>query len=67
MYTWKMFQGNQYIIFLILKNQRTGGLSRSWLGDGINGREDVVGKGSKSVNIVEILSTHVFKWKNETC
>jgi hypothetical protein len=52
--------------FLILQNQRTGGQGRSWLGDGIIGRGDVVGKVSNSVNTVQILGTHVYKWKNET-
>jgi hypothetical protein len=35
-------------------------------GVGTNGREEVE-KGHRRVNIVQILYTHICKWKNETC
>jgi hypothetical protein len=34
---------------------------------GISGREEEVGKGHGRVNMVQILCTHVCKWKKETC
>jgi hypothetical protein len=30
-------------------------------------RREEVGKGCRRVSMVQILSTHVCKWKNETC
>jgi hypothetical protein len=38
----------------------------SWVA-GISGRGEDIRKGYKRVNMVEILGTHVYKWKNETC
>jgi hypothetical protein len=34
---------------------------------GISGRGEDVEKGCGSVNMVQILYTYVYKWKNETC
>jgi hypothetical protein len=34
---------------------------------GISGREKELGKRYGRVNIVQVLSTHVCKWENETC
>jgi hypothetical protein len=54
------------LFFLFLQNQRTGGHNRSCVGVvGIIGREEDVGKGSRRVNIVQILCTHICKCKNE--
>jgi hypothetical protein len=36
-------------------------------GVGTNERGEEVGKGHGKVNIVQILCTHVCKWKNDTC
>jgi hypothetical protein len=33
----------------------------------ISEREEDAGKGCRRVNMVQILCTHVCKWKNETC
>jgi hypothetical protein len=33
---------------------------------GISGQEEDVGTVFRSMNIVQILYTHVYKWKNET-
>jgi hypothetical protein len=40
-------------------------ISCLWIG--ISGRRENIRKGCKRVNLVEILCTHVQKWKNETC
>jgi hypothetical protein len=43
---------------------KIGGQNRSCLGGiGTSGREEEVGKGCGKVNIVQILCTHVWKWK----
>jgi hypothetical protein len=34
---------------------------------GTTGRREEVDKGCRKVNMVQILCTHVCKWKNETC
>jgi hypothetical protein len=36
-------------------------------GAGTSGRGEEVGKVNGMVNIVQILCTHVYKWKNGTC
>jgi hypothetical protein len=38
-----------------------------WWGADTSGRGEDVGKGCRRVNMVQILCTHVFKWKNATC
>jgi hypothetical protein len=35
-------------------------------GEGTSRRENEVGKGYRSVNMVQILCTHVCKWKYDT-
>jgi hypothetical protein len=37
------------------------------VGVGTSGRWEDVGKGCGRVNTVQILCTHVCKWKNDTC
>jgi hypothetical protein len=46
-----------------LKEGKTGPV---W-GVGTSGRGEDIRKRSKRVNMVEIFSTHIYKWKNETC
>jgi hypothetical protein len=58
-------QTNMLFSFSKTENKKTkqalsGGVDTSGTG------EDV-GKRCKRVNVVEILCTHVYKWKNETC
>jgi hypothetical protein len=72
----EMSQGNSLCIYLkqtkmsyffLLQNWRTGGRNRSWLaGGGTIGMGEEVGKEHGRVNMVQILCTHVCKWKNET-
>jgi hypothetical protein len=38
-----------------------------WVRVGTSGRGEEVGKVCRKVNIVQILCTHVCKWKNDTC
>jgi hypothetical protein len=54
-----------FIFFYTIGEQegRTGPVE----GVGTSGRGDEVGKGHGRVNMVQILCTHVCKWKNETC
>jgi hypothetical protein len=54
-------------LFFFLQNQRTEGLNRSYqVGDDTSGREGEMGKVCWRMNIVQILCTHVHKWKNDT-
>jgi hypothetical protein len=55
-----------FLNIFLLQNWRTGGQSMACLGNWYQCSEDV-GKGGRSVNMVQILCTHVCKWKNETC
>jgi hypothetical protein len=66
----ELFQGNQCITILnkqechyFLQKQRTGGNNRSCLGSWYQWEEEDVRKGSRRVNMVQILCTHVCKWK----
>jgi hypothetical protein len=54
--------------FFLLQSKRTGRRKRTCLGGLVPMEEgEDVGKGCKKVNIVQILCTHVYKWKNECC
>jgi hypothetical protein len=55
------------LFFFHLQSQRTRGQNRSSLRVlvPVGGKE--MWKGRVRVNIVQILSTYVCKWKNETC
>jgi hypothetical protein len=55
---------NKNVIFFFLQKWRTGGQNRPCLGGlvPVKGGEDV-GKGYRSVNIVQKLCTHVCEWK----
>jgi hypothetical protein len=56
--------------FFLLQNQRTEGRNGSYLGVGggwYQWEQEKVGKGYRRVNMVQILCTHVCKWKNQTC
>jgi hypothetical protein len=55
-----------FVLFCFQK-QRIGRQNRSCLGAGTSGRRKDIRKGCRRVNMVEILCTHVCKWKNETC
>jgi hypothetical protein len=47
--------------------EQEGKISPVW-GIATSGRgQDIRRKGCRRVNRVEILSIHVYKWKNETC
>jgi hypothetical protein len=37
------------------------------LGVSISGKGEDIRRGYRRVNVVEMLCTHVCKWKNETC
>jgi hypothetical protein len=41
--------------------------NRPCLGVDTSGRGDYIRKGCRRVNLVKILWTHTWKWKNETC
>jgi hypothetical protein len=70
----EMSQGNQYIailnknviFFFYIKGEQEGRTGPVW-GVGTSGRREDVGRGCRRVNMVEILCTHVCKWKNEIC
>jgi hypothetical protein len=47
-----------------LQKWRTGRQNRSCLGFGTNGRGEDIRKRCRKVNMVEILCTHICKWKN---
>jgi hypothetical protein len=54
--------------FFLLQDQRTGGQNRRGSGGvGTIGRGEDVGKGHRTVNMVQIPCAHVCKRKNETC
>jgi hypothetical protein len=58
------------LFFFLLKNQRIGKQNRSRCGGrgiGTCGRGEDIRKGCRRVNMVEILGTHVSKWKNDIC
>jgi hypothetical protein len=57
---------NKNVIFLKQK-QRTGRQNRSYLEDMYQWAGEDVRKGCGRGNMVKILCTHVYKWKNETC
>jgi hypothetical protein len=46
--------------FFLIQNKRIGRMNRSCLGE-------VLVAVVKGVNIVQILCTHVYKWRNDTC
>jgi hypothetical protein len=50
-----------------LQNQRTEGQTRSCLRGRYQWEGEEVGKGDRRVNVVQILFTHVWKGKNDTC
>jgi hypothetical protein len=49
------------------QKQRTWKQNRSYLGIGTSAWEEDTGKGCRKMNVVEILHTRAYKWKNETC
>jgi hypothetical protein len=51
--------------FFYLQHQRIGGWNRSCLSD-TSGSMEVVRKGCRRVSMVQILCTHVCKYKNDT-
>jgi hypothetical protein len=55
--------------FFLSQNERTGGRAEQVLSGGLVlvGRGRMGQKGVGKVNMVQILCTHVCKWKNETC
>jgi hypothetical protein len=73
----EMSQGNSLCSYLkqtkmsfLFTKQKTGEQNRSCLGKResvTSGNREDVGKGCRRVNMVQILCTHVCKWKNETC
>jgi hypothetical protein len=48
------------------KREQEGKTGSVW-GVSISGRGDDIRKGCRRVNILEILCSHVCKWKNEIC
>jgi hypothetical protein len=54
--------------FCLLRNQRTGGRNKSFLGrrTGTSGKEEVWGKGGRKANKVQKMCTHSCKCKNDT-
>jgi hypothetical protein len=69
----EMSQGNQCIAilnkqtFFFLQKWKIRGLNRTCLGISTSERWEDMGRGCGRVNMVQILCTHVCKWKNETC
>jgi hypothetical protein len=49
------------------KIREHGGRTGPVWGFGISGRGQDVGKRCRTVTMVQILCTHVCKWKNKTC
>jgi hypothetical protein len=54
-----------FFSFTKSENKRAEQILRG--GVGTSGRGEIMGKGHGRVNIVQILCTHVCKWKNDTC
>jgi hypothetical protein len=54
-----------FFSFTKSENRRAEQVTSAWVGT--SGREEKVGKGCGRLNVVQILYTHVCKWKNETC
>jgi hypothetical protein len=57
----------QVFFFFLLQNWRTGGWNRSCPGGVATSVGGVGGKGSRRVNMVQKMCTHVCKCKNDTC
>jgi hypothetical protein len=55
-----------FLLFSITKSENKKQNS-SCEGEGYHWEGEEVGKGGRKVNMVQILCTHVCKWKNETC
>jgi hypothetical protein len=77
-YTWKCHKKTpcvvilkkprcHYFSFTKLDNRRVEQILPGDWGVGTSGTGDEEGKGCKRVNMVQILCTHVCKWKNDTC
>jgi hypothetical protein len=47
--------------------QEEGRTGPAWGGGDTSGRREAMGRECGRVNMVQILCTHVCKWKNETC
>jgi hypothetical protein len=58
-------QKRHFFFFIKTENRRAEQVLPG--GVGTSGRGEVAEKGCRKVNIVQILCTHVCKWKNETC
>jgi hypothetical protein len=58
---------NMQKCLFFLKKWRTQMYISSCLGAGKSGRGEDIRKGCRRMNMVEIICTHVRKWKNETC
>jgi hypothetical protein len=59
---------NKHTKIIFFQKQQTGRQNMFCLGGADNsGRGEDIRKGSQRMNIVEILDTHVCKWKNESC
>jgi hypothetical protein len=54
-----------FVFFTKPENRRADGVLYGAVDTSV--RDEEVGKGCRRVNIVQILGTHVCKWKNETC
>jgi hypothetical protein len=60
-------QTKNVTFFPFTKNQRAGGYNKPCLGFGTSERGEDVEKKYRRVNVGQILYTHAFKWKNDTC
>jgi hypothetical protein len=56
-----------FFSFAKSENKRVEQILPGMGGVGTSVKEEEVGKGHGRVNIVQILCTHVCKWKNNTC
>jgi hypothetical protein len=55
------------IYLFIYKNRKRGSKTGPLRGMSTSGRREDMKKGGWRENMVEMLCTHVCKWKNETC
>jgi hypothetical protein len=65
MYSYLKQTKMSFFFFYKIREQE-GRIGPVW-GLATNGRGENVGKGYRRVNMVQILCTHICKWKNETC
>jgi hypothetical protein len=53
-------------VFSTKNREQEGKTGPAW-GEGMRRRREAIKKECTTVNMVEILCSHVYKWKSETC